>query len=537
MGRFGCSVNWNLTNDYAILPVLPGLRHETVDLLRSVSSDSGREPWNLSCLADSRKTNETSKSSCLGEPMPVVACRNHFLRDIVTAGRYALFIMALCLFAHGSLQTQASTVAQPPAAGSGVPGDEPDAPAAATVQQESPAPTEPGQDNPAGLNCVQKVIDQHALARKIRAINSPLARIPEKQYQEMRRNVLSGTLTGASNAADLENLSLFLQYRLFQATDAAFVANPDNVKGLFNEMDREIRNAGNQIGNAQEQRRYRQKYCDVVLSVAKQMFDNSLDARVVAIQILKQLYVEKKQTRTDTHSESLAALVGILKDADQPDAVKVNAAEAVGFVLANTAVIPQEQDAVADAIAAELEDPCAEWSYQLVLVDALFNITSPRKSVGRKDTNVIRTFVKLVDDQSRRLEVRCRAAHGIGQGAYDNQVVFDPLAWKVANLALEASVYFNRAPGHPAWQQCGADLFFAFRHADKNGLAKQPPMLPQGMMNRAPQSPAVKESFDFAVKIAVPMVVNNSKVPQADQQALKEWIDDNKALGGKDWGN
>ncbi len=469
--------------------------------------------------------------------MPVVACRNQFLRDIVTVGRYGLFVTALCLLVHGSHQAQASPAAQPPAADAGVPGDEPDAAAATAVPQESPAATEPGQDNPAEQNCIQKVIEQQALARKIRAINNPLARIPEKQYLEMRRNVLSGTLTGASNAADLENLNLFLQYRLLQATDAAFVANPDNVKSLLNEMDREIRNAGNQIGNAQEQRRYRQKYCDTVLSVAKQMFDNSLDARAVAIQVVKGLYVEKKPTRTDTHSESLAALVGILKDADQPDAVKVNAAEAIGYVLANTAVIPQEQDTVADVIAAELEDPCAEWSYQLVLVDALYNITSPRKSVGRKDTTVIRTFVKLVDDRSRRLEVRCRAAHGIGQGAYDNQVVFDPLAWKVANLALEASVYFNRAPGHPAWQQCGSDLFFAFRHADKNGLAKQPPMLPQGMMNRAPQSAAVKESFDFAVKIAVPMVVNNSKVPTADQQALKKWIDDNKAFDGKEWGN
>jgi hypothetical protein len=41
-------VNWNIVNDYAILPDLPGYCHETVELWRSGSSDSGREPKNLS---------------------------------------------------------------------------------------------------------------------------------------------------------------------------------------------------------------------------------------------------------------------------------------------------------------------------------------------------------------------------------------------------------------------------------------------------------------------------------------------------------
>lgn len=478
---------------------------------------------------NSRTTNETSTSSCLGEPMPVVARCIQTLSGTVAVSQYPLIVLTLCLSWYGFAQAQETTEAAAPAAQSG----EAAVPAATQVPAaaDPPLPGNPNQD------CMQKIIDQHALTLKIRNINIKLERIPDAQYLQLRRPVAAGVQSGADGAADLENLSLVLKYRLFQATDPTFVADSDNVKNLFNEMDREIRGAGGQAGNAQRTKSYRQKYCDTVLAVAKQMFDNNLDARSIAIQVIKELYVNKTAAGLiENHSESMAALLGLLKDPEQPDSVKVVAAAAVGYVLSNTSVIPQEQDSVSDTIAAELDRPCTEVAYQLLLVDTLFNVTQPRRSTGRRETNVMRTFVKLVDDRQRSLQVRCRGAFGIGQGAYDAKVDFDPLTWKVANLALEASVFFNQAPGDPAWQQCGADLFFAYRHIDKNGLAKRPPMLPQGMMNRAATSVPVNESGSLsAFKIAVPLVVNNDKIPQADQLELKAWIDANKALESKPW--
>ncbi|MEJ7592873.1 MAG: hypothetical protein WKF77_15095 [Planctomycetaceae bacterium] len=452
------------------------------------------------------------------------------MNGIVAVSQCPLIILTLCLAWHGIVRAQENTETPAPAAAS----DEVAAPAA--TPQESAAVDPPLPGNP-DQGCMQKIIDQHALTLKIREINNPLERIPEPKFLQLRRPVATGIQSGAEGAADLENLSLVLKYRLFQATDPTFVANSDNVKNLFNEMDREIRGAGGQAGNAQRTKAYRQKYSDTVLAVAKQMFDNNLDARSIAIQIIKELYVNKTAAGlTENHSESMAALLGLLKDPEQPDSVKVMAAAAVSYVLTNTSVIPQEQDSVSDVIAAELNRPCTEIAYQLLLVDTLFSVTQPRKSSGRRETNVMQTFVKLVDDRQRPLQVRCRAAFGIGQGAYDAKVDFDPLTWKVANLALEASVFFNQAPGDPAWQQCGADLFFAYRHIDKNGLAKQPPMLPQGMMNRAATSVPVNESGSLAAfKIAVPLVVNNAKIPQADQVELKAWIDGNKALENKPW--
>jgi len=457
--------------------------------------------------------------------MPVVARCIQILSGIVAVSRSPLILLAVCLIGRGLVQGQESS--EPPAKANAAP-------------QGEPAAAQPAQENqevqPADQGCMKKITEQQTLTRKIRAINNPVARIPDKQYLEIRRGVAAGIQSGADGAADLENLNLYLSYRLFQATRSEFTANPDNARNLFNEIDREIRSAGSQAGNAQRTKTYRQKYCDAVLAVAKKMFDNNLDARSVAIHVIKELYINKTPAGlTENHSESMAALLGILKDPEQPDSVKVTTAAAVLYVLSNTSVIPQEQDSISDVIAAELDRPCLEVGYQMNLVDALFAITRARKSVGAANTTVMRTFVKLVDERTRPLQVRCHAAYGIGQGAYDAKIDFDPLTWKVANLTLEASVFFNQAPGNPAWQQCGTDLFFAYRHADKNGLAKTPPMLPQGMLNRAPTSVPVKESGELVFKIAVPLITNRAKIPQGDQVALKKWIDDNKALAAKAW--
>jgi hypothetical protein len=160
----------------------------------------------------------------------------------------------------------------------------------------------------------------------------------------LKRTVTTNVQNGTDAAAEIENLTLVLKYRLFQATDPSFVANPDNVKGLLNEMEREIHRAGSQAGNAQRIKAYRQKYCDAVLGVAKQMFDNNLDARAIAIQVIKELNVNTTAVGlVENHPESLSALIGLLKDPEQPNSVKVITAAAISYVLTTTAVVPQQQ--------------------------------------------------------------------------------------------------------------------------------------------------------------------------------------------------
>ena len=480
---------------------------------------------------NSPKTNETLTSSCLGEPMPVDFRCNQIPRGIVAVSQCLLIVLTICMSPAAVIHAQDNAV-QPASAAA-----DPDE---AATPQRDPPPNQPQPENDAiqqpAQNCMQTIIDQQALTRKIRAINNPLERIDEPKYLQLKRNVTNNVQNGTDAAAEMENLTLVLKYRLFQATDPSFISSPENVKGMLNEIDREIHRAGIQAGNAQRIKAYRQKYCDAVLAVAKQMFDNNLDARAIAIQVIKELNVNTNAVGlVENHPESLSALVGLLKDPEQPDSVKVITSAAISYVLTKTSVIPQQQAEVSDAIADELDRACTEPEYQLVLLDTLFDITIARKPVGAPVTTGMQTFVKIIDDRNRRVDVRCRAAFGIGQGAYDERINFDPLAYKIAILALDASQYFNQSPGLPAWQQCGVDLFFALRHEDKNGLAKKLPMLPQGMMNRAAQSAVVNDSGKLVLKMAIPLVVNNAKIPQADQVELDKWIKANKALADKAW--
>jgi hypothetical protein len=463
--------------------------------------------------------------------MPVVFRCNQIPRGIVAVSQCLLIVLTFCMSPAGVIHAQDPAVQQAAPAATSDEARTPQAdPAPGKSQPENAAIQQPAQD------CLQTIIDQQALTRKIRDINSPLERIDEPKYLQLKRTVTTNVQNGTDTAAEIENLTLALKYRLFQATDPSFVANPDNVKGLLNEMEREVKRAGSQAGNAQRIKAYRQKYCDAVLAVAKQMFDNNLDARAIAIQVIKELNVNTTAVGlVENHPESLSALIGLLKDPEQPNSVKVITAAAISYVLTTTAVVPQQQADVSDAIADELDRPCTEPEYQLILLDTLCDLTVARKPVGAPVTTGMRTFVKIADDRNRRIDVRCRAAFGIGQGAYDERINFDALAFKIAVLALDASQFFNQAPGNPAWQQCGVDLFFALRHEDKNGLTKKLPLLPQGIMNRAGQSEVVNDSGQLVLKIAVPLVVNNAKIPQADQVALDKWIKANQALANKSW--
>lgn len=460
--------------------------------------------------------------------MPVVSRCIQILSGIVAVSRCPLIVVTFWLSQAGSVQAQETTETATPAAvaDEAAPADDEPVP----VQPQDPAIQQPAQ------NCMQKIIDQQALTRKIRDINNRLQGITDAEALKLQRGVSASIQSGSSTAADLANLTLVLQHRFFQMTDPAFVADPAKVQGLFRDMDREIHRAGSQAGNTQAIRSYRQKYCDAVLAVAKQLFDNNLDARFFAIHTIKLLYVEKTQAgRIENHQESLAALNDLLKDPGQPDQVKVTVAAGILYILSNMSVIPQQQAEVSDAIADELDRACTEPGYQLVLLETLFKVSIARKPVGPPVTTVMQTFIKIIDDQSRRIDVRCHAAFGIGQAAYDERINFDPIAFKLANLALDASKYFNQSPGLPAWQQCGVDLFFALRHEDKNGLAKKIPMLPQGILNRAAQSAVVSDSGKLIMKIAVPLVNNNAKIPQADQIELNNWIQANQALANKAW--
>ncbi|MGV2334935.1 MAG UNVERIFIED_CONTAM: hypothetical protein LVR18_12745 [Planctomycetaceae bacterium] len=139
----------------------------------------------------------------------------------------------------------------------------------------------------------------------------------------------------------------------------------------------------------------------------------------------------------------------------------------------------------------------------------------------------MKIFAAVMDDRSRAIEVRCLAAVGIGRGAFDNQMRFDPLAWKIAQLAADASIAFNKDPGNAKWPNCGASLIFAFRHFSENEASAANLADRKGLLNRA-SSRTIAEAAPLAKVVGVGLIRNTEPLPIDQLKPLAEWLQANK---------
>jgi len=237
------------------------------------------------------------------------------------------------------------------------------------------------------------------------------------------------------------------------------------------------------------------------------------------------------------YPEALASLIDVLTSAEQPDSVKVFAASGLRYVLRNCDVIETEQFRICDAIGMELKRPCTQAAFQLTLLEALMEISRPRKTVGGSEPTAMKSFVDVLNDRSRPIEVRCMAALGIGRGSFDTQMKLQPLAWKIAQLAGDAALEFNRNTGDDKWPSCGAALIFAFSHYSDNetggSLTER-----KGLLNRAGNSPpaAITDAAPLVRMIGIKLIQNSEGFTGNEVQPLATWIQENKPTNLK-WDN
>jgi hypothetical protein len=232
-----------------------------------------------------------------------------------------------------------------------------------------------------------------------------------------------------------------------------------------------------------------------------------------------------EQKRIIMYDDVDNTLGSILQDPNQPDSVRSMAANAIRLILQKTETFPVEQMQLAKILCAELNRSDSEITYQLLLIDALCRITQPREVQGSAVPSVFDALVSVISNRQRFLQVRCRAAKGLGQIGFDTQINFDPLAWKVAQLSAEAGQYFSQAPGNPAFQQCGVDLYLAFHHA--TAAEQNDPKNPRGMLNRSRKSQAVNDAYRQVLKIAGPMIFTSKPIARADLAAVDTWVSQN----------
>jgi hypothetical protein len=105
----------------------------------------------------------------------------------------------------------------------------------------------------------------------------------------------------------------------------------------------------------------------------------------------------------------------------------------------------------------------------------------------------------------------------------------DPFAWKIAQLAGDAAIEFNRDPGNAKWPNCGASLIFAFRQLAEAETTPQNPADRKGLLNRAGSaSKTVTDAAPLVKIVGIGLINNNAAFPAEQVVPLAQWIQANQ---------
>jgi hypothetical protein len=298
-----------------------------------------------------------------------------------------------------------------------------------------------------------------------------------------------------------EDLKAGLKTEFFKATDPAFRTNQQGFQALKTRVQsRILGRAGNGIHSRQERETFRQLVCNESLAILKELLQNNFQARSLAITLLPELQTVNPSRPDDPSrrilDEAADVLVEVLMDENQPDAVKLGAAQSIIVYLEKVKPGGIIEMKFATALSSELESWLPEDGYQFFLVEAMSNIRAARQVAGVKRRAIaIETLVNVMQDKRRAPVIRCRAAGALGSVGSDAQIKFEPLAWKTVQLAAEMGAAYNANPKSIHWNKCSEQLFLAFHQKGKDPV--------DGMLNRAPKSELVRGAYEQILPICL----------------------------------
>jgi hypothetical protein len=208
-------------------------------------------------------------------------------------------------------------------------------------------------------------------------------------------------------------------------------------------------------------------------------------------------------------------------DGNQPDAIKLGAAQSIIVYLERVEPGGIIEIKFATALGSELESWLPEDGYQFFLVEAMSKIRTARQVGGIKRRAIaIETLVNVMQDKRRAPVVRCRAAGALGSVGSDARIKFEPLAWKTVQLAAEMGAAYNANPKSMHWNKCSEQLFFAFHQKRKEPV--------DGMLNRAPESALVRGAYEQILPICLTMLDSPAAIDSALLTNANVWTKANQ---------
>lgn len=379
---------------------------------------------------------------------------------------------------------------------------------------------------------LDNLLKQKQMNQDLRAIrNSLLTDELKSDFEKIEktfRTVISQGTTERGGAR-YDALKTGLTYYVYQATDPEIYESNRGLTKALDELTGRIQQAGNLAGNQADKKRFRTLVCKEVLELLEDLLKNNLNARSFAIEIYQYLKTVEGSggERAELYDRVDEALIAVFRDPEQSDFVKLRAANTVSNILEAVDLNATVQVEFAKVLSSELSRKESEIPYQLILLETMCRITTPRDVVAPKKAIVFESCAVTMQDNERDLMVRCRAARALGRAGFDADINFDPLAWKTVELAIQTALTFNATnPGATIKGSCGLDLHLAFHHDDRAGFNNR--RNPQGFLNRAPNSSLVHEAYKVVLGITNDLISNNGKVGNKDINAADVWLRANR---------
>ena len=367
----------------------------------------------------------------------------------------------------------------------------------------------------------RKVQQARQINNNLSATTKPRTRRQEDAFRDVMR---SGTRQGSP---EFQALQEGLKWEIYRATDAELKTNQAAFQGIKKRLRQNVLHlAGQNIPGRKEREEFRQLVCTEALNLLKDLLKNNFQARSLAIELIPALEINTDSRQRRILDEAADVLVEVLADEQQPDAIKLRAAESVAQYLENVNPGAQIEIKFALAIREELKSWLPATAYQLHMIDALSRIRAAREVVGVNPRPVVvESLVSVMQDEEREPIIRCSAAGALGSVGIDQRINLEPLAWKVAQLAAEMGEAYNRDSGNEFWGSCSLELFLAFHHEEPARSGQQSE---DGMLNRAPRSELIRQAYDQVLPICLAMLDNPANIDQVLINTVVEWVKANQ---------
>lgn len=341
-----------------------------------------------------------------------------------------------------------------------------------------------------------------------------------KDYKSLEREYRTVLRQGVDKRKPEDDAALRagLDYRTLVLSDPDVQNDATLFSGYVKGLARDVGGAVPQamVPNASARAQQRRMICEIVFQhLQKLVTEGNFKARSAALEQLLILEVVpgRNRQRIEMYDQAHNLLIQVMQDPNQPDAVKLRAANVMKKYMQKAEAIPQIEMAFAEAIRAELNRKWLAVPYLNSLLSAMEWVRAPRKVDGDRSPVVFCSMVEVIQNKEIDLFVRCRATRVLGRAGFDRNINFEPIAWSAAELTRDTALaYFNaKNPDDPKWARCGWFLYTAYHHEGSREADGAGPTLPKGALNRAPNSEVVRNAYKSAVPVMAHLMSNGNQ--------------------------